>query len=597
MYVHHRNPRDPVYLQNENDLFLVECEFMMQTDWRLPIPIPPDAPQLHEDPLIHALLYRRGVRTWEDALRFLDPAPRPVPDLSLLPNVALGVARVRQALAGRERVAIFGDYDADGLTSTAILTRALRSVADGPDLIQPQVPTRSEGYGLNQAAIDAIASTGASLLIAVDCGSTDHTQVGYARSRGLDILIIDHHRMDDSGPEGAITISPRLEVDNPNQDLCAAGLAYLFVSALAQDGLPITGGPNGEPETALIDLVALGTVGDSCVLNGTNRDFVRDGLREINIRPRPAIKALLGVSRIDLGTLTAEGISFQLVPRLNSVGRVGSPEMALRLLLTDDYHEAMDLARKVDACNTERKVILEQVVREADVIVGGDPSLGEAQALVVTSQAWSHGVLGIAASKLVERHGRPVLVMSDDGEVCKGSARTVDGVDLYAVLSNSRDLIMHFGGHTDAAGLTLLTANVPALRERMNAYLTASGTSFPVPRRIDIDAEIPASRLTLDTVRKLDVLRPFGRGNELPKLLIRNMPVRYSDVMGQNQDHLKLTLKTSMGSIKAKQWGGAGRLPEFQKMGTIDVVATLEANHYNGSVTAELTLVDFRPSR
>ncbi|MGH2560566.1 MAG: single-stranded-DNA-specific exonuclease RecJ [Thermomicrobiales bacterium] len=558
-------------------------------------PLPADLLMLHADPLIAELLYRRGIRDEAAASAFLRKGPSPAPDLSRMPNLDAAAERVCRAIEAGERIAIFGDYDADGVTSTALLVRALHAASGDPSRVIARVPTRDEGYGLNQAAIDDFAEAGASLLIAVDCGSSDHERVAQARSAGLDVVILDHHHMHDAGPAGAVVVSAQLDEDGSYRELAAVGVAYLLVAALAQHGCPVDG-ENGDPETALLDYVALGTVADVAPLTGANRAMVRDGLRRMRRAPREGVKALCRKAGLDPATLTAEQVSFKIAPRLNAAGRMADPQLALDLLLTDDPLQAATLADEIERLNGARRAESQRIVREAEQLIEAQADRDRRRLLIVRGTGWSSGVLGIAANQLVSRFGRPVIVLNDDGAQSRGSARSVPGFDIVEALTGCAGLLQAHGGHSQAAGLTVVNTNVAALTTALEDALDASGVETPIRPSLRLDAELASDRLTIETARLLEALQPFGMGNEQPIFLIRNLRVRQYDVMGQDRSHLRLHLAGTRGVTRAVSWGAAERSRELLTCRAIDVAATLGVDSWNGQTRLHVEVKDFRPA-
>lgn len=583
------------------------------------IPVDLDALCLHRDPLLAALLYRRRIRTRGDARAFLATAPRSAPDPYALPGMEAAVARVCRAIEGGERVAVFGDYDADGVTSTALLVRAL-SAAMGLPIGPPsgrvayRIPTRTQGYGLNRAALDAFADGGATLLIAVDCASSDPEHVAYAVERGLDIVVLDHHQMPDGDPitrnaggreaGWAVVVSAHRppDGDEPVPDegyrgLSACGVAYLLVSALAQRGCRVG---DGAPETDYQDLVALGTIGDVSPLLGPNRSLVRDGLNVLRERPRAGVAALCRRAGVEPAALDASAVAFKLAPRLNAAGRMSDPAVALQLLLTDDPRRAAVLADKVEALNRDRRDAVARVVAEADDLLQADATWADRRVAVVRGTGWPWGVLGIAANQLVERHGRPAIVLHDDGETARGSARSVPGFDVVAALGapGCRELLGHHGGHGQAAGLSLPSANVAALADRLDRAVDAQGVGVPIPPTLAIDADLPAERLTLATARVLGELDPFGAGNPVPLLRLRRLPVQRYAAMGADRRHLKLFVGggATGAPVEVLMWGAADRSRELLTQPEIDLVATVGIDHWQGRPRLQVVAQDFRPA-
>lgn len=563
--------------------------------WIEPLPVPIEAAQLHRDPLIAELLFRRNITDAISANEFLHDRPRPAPNPWLLPNMEPAVARIVRAIDTGETVAIFGDYDVDGITATALLTRALRLAIGDRGRIIPRLPIRSEGYGLNKTAIDEFVAAKATLLIAVDCASSDNVSVTYARGCGLDVVVVDHHHMQGPAPAGAIVVSPQLIPNGPYREMAAVGLVYLLVVALAQHGCPI-GGVDGEPETELLDFVALGTIGDVSPLIGVNRALVRDGLRQIRKRPRPGLVALMRKAGLDPASVTSDRVAYKLAPRINAAGRIGDPHVALDLMLCDDQMQAAMLAEEIEVLNSERRLVSSYVIDEAESFIFSLANWDAQGVLIAIGKDWPQGVLGIAANQLVERFGRPAFVLVDDGVSCKGSARSVPGFDITAALNGCQELLTAWGGHNQAAGLTIQSGNLEKLAESLNRCMEASGLEVPVPPSINLDAELPVSRLTLDTARSIDALQPFGAANEQPVFLIKQIEVRQYDVVGQDASHLKLVFNSPRGAVKGIAFGAAARSKELVANRFIDLAACLNIDNWNGQTRLDLEIKDFRPA-
>src|SRR5919112_109302 len=332
--------------------------------WVEPVPLPDGLPQFHEDPLIHAILARR-LADASDAADFLNADERPAPDPHLLPGMTEAVARVGRALRRNEPIGVFGDYDTDGVTSSALLTLALGTASAGSQPVAVRLPRRREGYGLSVPGVEDLAAAGARLLVTVDCGSKDHAAIERARQLGMDVVVLDHHRMTEPPPAHAIVASAQLREDAPYATVSAAGVAYLLATALAQSGFD-TGSGVGEEPTRLLDLAMIGLVGDVSSLSGVNRALVRDGLRHLRREARPGLRALCDRAGIDARTLTSSEIAFQVSPRLNAPGRLDDPRPAYELLITRDPRQAERLAEQAEEANQRRRMLQDRVVREIE---------------------------------------------------------------------------------------------------------------------------------------------------------------------------------------------------------------------------------------
>ena len=543
------------------------------------------------------LLFRRGFTDAASAAKFLrgKSSPGLVPEK--VPGMAAAIDRVCAAIEAGERIAIFGDYDADGITATAILTLALKSAVSDTALISARLPRRDEGYGLRTDVIDEIVDGGADLLIAVDCGSSDHDAVAYARARGLDVVILDHHKMRDTGPEGAIVASTRIngDVESDYSDLTGAGLAYLLVVGLARHGHDVAA--SGESESSYLDLVAIGAIADVASLAGINRSLVRAGLQRINERPRVGVERLLSRIGVELGQASARSIAFKVAPRLNAAGRISDPSPALDLLLATNKIEADQLVSKIEQFNERRKVESRRIEELAEAQIAARPELADSTLLVCSGAGWPAGLLGVVASRLAERYGRPAIVLTDHDGVSSGSARSVQGIDITEALSVAGPIIERYGGHSQAAGLSIATANISTLTEHLGAWIGTKGIKVPIVPSIRLDAELPKRRLKLDAVNVLNELEPFGEGNPQPLFLIRDVAVRDYATMGNDRSHLRITVDTGDGLVKIVMWGAAHRSRELLFQPRIDVAATIDADHWNGKVRLHVEARDFRPTR
>lgn len=564
--------------------------------WRGPEPLPAsfDPGALHAHPVVGELLYRRGLRTQAEIDEFLCAGSHVAPDPHQLPNLAEAANRVGLAIERGETVGIFGDYDVDGVTSTALLTIALRS-ALGPRRVLTELPERVEGYGLNQRGIDAIAAGGATLLLVVDTGSSDPVGVDYAGQRGLDVVVLDHHRMPGPAPDGAITVSPQLREDGTYHELTAVGVAYLLVSALASRGYDVHDRERNEVD--FLDLVALGTVADVAPLIGPNRSLVRAGLAGIRAGHRPGVRALLDSARVKPERVTATDIAYRLAPRLNAAGRMDSPRIALDLLLSERPRQATELTVLLEQLNQRRRIETQRISREALDQARAQPGWEAQPLLVLAGEDWTSGVLGAVASKLAEQLGRLVVLFQESNGVLHGSARSVEGLNIVTALERVAPLLSRYGGHAMAAGLTLPVENLAPVRAGLEAEIDALGLALPAPKTIALDAELRPSHITVDTARALRVLEPCGKANEAPVFLIRDAQVVQYTRMGFDQSHLKVTVRAGNTQTEAVFFGAGDRSAELLRHLTIDIAGKLEINRWNGRERLQILGDDFRPAQ
>lgn len=593
--------------------------------WAIPDPIAGDAWRaIHPDPVIAEVLWRRGLRTAAAVADFLDTTALEPDELLIqavkLPNFDAAVERGARAVRERRRVGVFGDYDADGTTATAILELFFgQAIALGHVL--SRLPKRATGYGLCDADVDALAAHAGpgGLLLVVDTGSTDDACVPRAVAGGLDVVILDHHQIPagGTGPAGAVTVSAYLTPQpeggprDPLRDLSGAGLAWVYVVAVA-DAL-------GDARLArlaagLQDLAMLGTVADVADLSGLNRALVRDGLRTLRQRPRPGVAALCGVAALEPRGLTATDAAMKLAPRLNAAGRMGDPELALRLLTAGDGDEATRLANQIENRNTGRKVEQARVVEAATAALHGaigEPGGLTSAVLVAHGEGWHGGVIGPAASRLVDEWRKPVILLTSDARdpgVARGSGRSIPGFDIAAAFRDPAvaALLSHHGGHSGAAGVSLRVADIPRFAAAMEAAVDAARLASPAltdelgRTEIRPDADLPGDRLTLATAKAIGQLGPFGQGNESPLFLVRAVPVLRRTLMGRDpqRQHLKLVVgQPGMAPTEVILWGGGGRFAEAATAKTVDLAVRLGINRWAGDTRLEAIAEDFRLAR
>jgi len=567
---------------------------LAQPTWVPPESIPEDVDllALHPHRLIATLLWRRNIRTPEAAAAFMDPRPPESLDPYHLPNMAPAVERVGAALEANEQIAIFGDYDADGVTSAALLYRALASVI-GEDHVTAFVPDRADGYGVSERGVRHLASDGATLLIAVDSGSNDHEAVQLARSLGMDVIILDHHKIDGQPPQGAITVNPQLHPDLLYGELTGVGVSYLLVRALAMRGFRIAR-LDGDDERQMLDLVALGTVSDVAPLRGANRILVRHGLEVLRNTRRTGLRAMIRHGEFDPQKLNADRISFGLGPRLNAAGRVASPTAALDLLLTEDDSVANGLAQQIERHNTTRRLRTDQMLREAVGQIASMPDWETRPLIELHHPEWETGLVGPIASKIVENLGRPALVMREENGMLSGSGRSVPGVDLVALLNEAEPLLTRFGGHEGAAGVTLPRENLERFNQTIVEAVARHHLDLPRPPELRLDAWLPEIAQRLDVARTLECLEPFGQDNRVPLFGINDARLLDYTVMGRERTHLKMTIGTGQREMEAILWRGAARSHELVGARRVHLAGRLSINVFRGIERLQLTLEDFR---
>ena len=531
-------------------------------------------------PTLAGLLVRRGLETPEAARRFLRPALEELADPLALAGMAEAVATITRAVRAGTGILVHGDYDVDGQCATALLTRAL--AAAGARVI-PFLPHRiRDGYDLGPAGVAAARAAGAGLILTCDCGITAVRAVEQARAEGLEVVITDHHLPGPVLPAATAIVDPQREDDTSGlRQLCGTGLAFKLVQAL----VPALGLPPNLPYHFL-DLVALATVADIVPLVGENRLLVRHGLKLLPESRWPGVRALIRASGLEGKEIRAGQVGFILGPRLNAAGRVGDANDGLRLLLTDDESEAARLALQLERMNVERQGLDQRILEEAVALVENEGDPDRDVALVLASETWHPGVVGIVASRVVERYGRPAFLIALDGEIGKGSGRSISRFDLHAALHRCGDLLERFGGHQMAAGLTLRREHLALFRERFTAIARESLTDFDLGPEQRVDLVIELGEVDVDLERLCRHLEPCGMGNPSPVFGTRAVRIEGARRVGSG--HLKGTLTGAGARLAAIGFNWADRAPTAEM---VDVAFRLEQNEWQGEVSLQARIV------
>ena len=546
------------------------------------------------DPVIAHLLVLRGIAAPDKADRFLHPSIDHLHDPFQLADLPLAVDRLLRAIDRKERIAVHGDYDVDGVTSTVILRRLLELL--GADVVH-FIPDRiKDGYGLEPAGIERLAAQQVSVVVSVDCGSRSGAAATRARELGLDLVITDHHEPDATLPPALAVINPkRPDCPYPDKDLAGVGVALKLVQALCQR----TDHTRWLP--GFIKLAALGTVADVVPLRGENRVIAKLGLEQLSRGPHTTgLRALLDSTGLLGQTLNSFHIAFRLAPRINAAGRMSTPDLAARLLLLADEGraaEAKDLAEQLDTENLRRQQEEADILTAARRRVDTDPDVGAHAMLVVWGEGWHRGVIGIVAAKLVDACHRPAFVLAIDGDLAYGSGRSIPGFDLLGALEHCGDLFTRFGGHRHAAGLTIETGRLKALRTRLTAFADDRlGPDDLIPR-LRVDRRLPLAAITPAVVEGLRAMEPFGAGN--PRPVFHTGPVelaRGPRVMKSR--HLSMAVRQDTRVFRAVAWRMAERAEFVTRHGdALDVAFNLTENHYRGEHTVELSVADIRQAR
>lgn len=557
---------------------------MSHTHWKL-LPLPEQLASAPLHPLIIQLLYNRGITNPSQFETFLSGDDRLQGDPFLLPDMPQAVGRIYRALLSGEKIAVYGDFDADGITATALLVQGLSALGSR---VIPYIPHRlHEGYGLKLAALEKLRKQGVTLIITVDCGISAINEVKESRRLGLDIIITDHHVPTTPLPPALAVVDPkRQDSVYPFPELAGVGVAFKLLQSLLWRG--------GKEEllTDLLDLVAIGTVTDMAPLISENRYLTKSGLKLLNQAPRLGLGEMLQCARLQPGTLETNDISWILGPRLNAAGRIDHAITGYRLLLTQMPEEAKQLALDLEQKNSERQRITNEVfqeVRQKLVTTGTDSPL-----LMSKGENYPPGIIGIVASKLSEEFYRPVVLVKVGEEACRGSARSIPEFNLVAAFQECHDLLLRFGGHSMAAGFVLATQNLSRLEERLLYLATEQLREVDLRPHLLIDAEVPLSTFNGDIFQSIQQLAPFGCGNPMPTFLSRQVRVVETRNLGNQGEHLWLKLRQGDVTWQAMGFNLGDLTSEITPY--LDIVYNLEIDRWSGQEVLRLKLLDFVPS-
>lgn len=539
-------------------------------------------------PLAAAALCARGIDTPERAQAFLETDPAKLYDPFALPDMRQAVQTVQQAIAQGEQIVVFGDYDVDGVTSTCVLTRMLRTLGAN---VRHYIPDRlSEGYGLSVSAMDTLAAQGAKLIITVDSGVSAFEEIAHARALGMNVVVTDHHECREELPDANAVVNPkRLDSTYPFSELAGVGVTFKLVCALAgaerqQEMLETYG-----------DLVALGTVADVMPLVGENRILVAAGLYHMAETRNLGLSMLLRESGQHGKKLTASTISFILAPRINAAGRLGHADMAAELFLTDDPHRAQTLAAALCEQNKQRQTTENEILLQALQKLRREYDPLEDQVIVLAGENWHHGVIGIVSSRICDRYSCPTVLIALEEGIGKGSGRSVKGFNLYEALRDSADLLERFGGHELAAGLTIRQENIPAFKQNMMAWAKEHVDPKELMPLLHIDCPIAPELITLEAIEGLDVLEPFGMGNPQPIFSMHDLLVEEITPISSDR-HVRLTLSKDGIPYTAMLFGTGQGGCGFAQGNYVDAAFCLEVNEYRGHKSVQMVIKDIQLS-
>ncbi|WP_273450091.1 single-stranded-DNA-specific exonuclease RecJ [Streptococcus ferus] len=525
------------------------------------------------------ILYHRGIDSQAKLEAFLNPSLEQLHDPYLLHDMERAVTRIRSAIEEGEQILVYGDYDADGMTSSSIVKEALEML--GAE-VRVYLPNRfTDGYGPNESVYRYfIEQEGISLIVTVDNGVAGHEAIAYAQEQGVDVIVTDHHSMPEQLPEAYAIIHPEHpDAAYPFKYLAGCGVAFKLACALLET-IPME----------LLDLVAIGTIADMVSLTDENRVMVKYGLEILKQTERIGLQELLAVSEVDFTDIDEETIGFKLAPQLNALGRLDDPNPAVELLTGFDDDEAKNIAQMINAKNEERKELVQSVYLQAMAMVDASKPVQ-----VLAKEGWNPGILGIVAGRILEEIGLPVIVLSIDEEGrAKGSARSIEAVNIFDALNAHRDLFIAFGGHSGAAGMTLDASKLPDLEQILSDYIAANQIDLSSKSTLNLDDEIHFDSLSLETLEDLAKLSPFGMDHKKPIFYLRDFSVKQARTMGQDGSYLKLRLSQAGKDYDLVAFHKGGQLLDFQQAQHLELAVTLSVNKWNGNTSLQLMLVDAR---
>ncbi|MFE5320114.1 single-stranded-DNA-specific exonuclease RecJ [Paenibacillus sp. NPDC056579] len=544
------------------------------------------ANELQVSTLVARLLISRGITDKEHAAAFLHGGTDHVHDPFLLSGMQKAVERIRQALERGEKIRVYGDYDADGVSSTTLMVHLLKQLNATFDYY---IPHRvHEGYGLNKPALDLARQQGVQLLITVDTGISAVEEIAYATELGMDVIVTDHHEPPELLPVAYSVINPKKpDCPYPFKSLAGVGVALKLAQALL-----------GRWPEELLEFAAIGTVADLMPLLGENRVIVRQGIKKMQSTKNWGIRSLLDVAGVKLKDVNATHIGFALAPRINASGRLNNADDAVRLLITDSEQEAEHLAYDLDSLNKERQRIVDEMTKQAMAMVEERMSSGLNKVIVLAQVDWNVGVIGIVASKLLDKYYRPTLILGIDKEsgMAKGSARSIAGFDLYQALTHCHDLMDHFGGHQAAAGMTLPKENLPELERRLNVLADEWLSPDDFIPILQADLECSLDEVGIDTIQQLDQLGPFGMGNPVPKFVFTDVRCQELRTIGREQQHIKMMLckgtEEASVALDAIGFNKGTVLPWISSTATLNVLGELSINEWNGVRKPQMMIQD-----
>ena len=570
----------------------------MHFKWKYDPPTPEqkkDAEKLIDNlkvsPVIATIMAKRGIKE-EDAKKFFHPQLNDLIDPFLMKDMDAAVERLNEAMGRKERIMVYGDYDVDGCTAVALVYKFLQQYYSNIDYY---IPDRyDEGYGVSRKGIDFAHETGVGLIIILDCGIKAIKEIEYAKELGIDFIICDHHVPDEEMPQAAAILNPKREDDTyPFKHLCGCGVGFKFMQAFAKSN-----GISFSRLIPLLDFCAVSIAADIVPVTGENRILAYHGLKQLNQNPNIGLKAIIDICGLNGRTLSMSDIVFKIGPRINASGRMENGRESVKLLVEKDFAVAFDKAKHINEYNEQRKDIDKQMTEEANLIVGRLESQQKHSSIVLYDENWKKGVIGIVASRLTEIYVRPTVVLTRDGELATGSARSVAGFDIYAAIKSCRDLLLNFGGHTYAAGLTLRWDDVKEFRDRFQAYVEEHILPEHTEAALNIDAVIDLKDITKKMHSELKKFGPFGPGNTKPMFATMNVyDFGTSKVVGREQEHIKLELVDSKSNnvMSGIAFGQSAAARYIKSKRSFNIAYTIEDNIFKHN-DVQLQIEDIQPT-
>ena len=548
--------------------------------------------KLNMSPILAQLLIRRGITTESAAKRFFRPQLADLINPFLMKDMDVAVDRLNDAMGRKERILVYGDYDVDGCTAVALVYKFLQQFYSNVDYY---IPDRyDEGYGVSKKGLEYARETGVKLIIILDCGIKAIKEIAYAKTLGIDFIICDHHVPDEVMPDAVAILNPKREDDSfPFKHLCGCGVGFKFMQAFAKN--------NGIPFSRLIpllDFCAVSIAADIVPVVDENRILAYHGLKQLNINPSIGLKAIIDICGLNGREISMSDIVFKIGPRINASGRMENGKKSVDLLVEKDFPTALKMAQHINEYNEQRKDIDKQMTEEANQIVSKLDSMKHRSSIVLYDEHWKKGVIGIVASRLTEMYFRPTVVLTRDGDLATGSARSVTGFDIYSAIKDCRDLLINFGGHTYAAGLTLQWADVPQFRKRFQHYVEEHIQPEQVEANLDIDAQIDFKDITKKLHNDLKKFAPFGPLNPKPVFSTRNVyDYGTSKVVGRDQEHIKLELVDSKSPtvVNGIAFGQSESVRYIKSKRGFDIAYTIEENIFKRNAV-QLQIEDIRPN-